>query len=69
MTTEDKGLERYYKDWPLIALVLAFIALLAAFFKGDLDYPIGWLLLPALIYIRIQNIRKSSSKPTDRGAT
>jgi len=66
MAPDSNTLELYFKDWPLVGLIVLFIAVLIAFFKGAVDYPIGWLLLLVLIYVRIQHIRKNLSKPPDQ---
>ena len=45
-------------DWILIMLIVLFIATLAAFYAGMLPYPIGWLVLAALIVLRVNQIRR-----------
>ncbi|MGA7877441.1 MAG: hypothetical protein WCA08_17405 [Desulfoferrobacter sp.] len=56
-------LKRYLSDLPLIVLVILFAGVVAAFINGILKYPLGWLVLIVLIYLRIAHIqRKKGNK-------
>lgn len=55
-------IKEYLSDPLLIFLVLLLVVVLIVSFKGILSYPVGWLVLTMLIYLRIIHIRKRKRK-------
>lgn len=58
-------IKRYLGDLPLIVLVVLFAGVIAAFVTGILRYPLGWLVLAVLIYLRIAHIRRQKKGNKD----
>ncbi|MCK8602096.1 hypothetical protein [Desulfoferrobacter suflitae] len=52
------AVKKYLSDFPLIVLVVLFAGVVAAFMRGVIAYPLGWLVVAALIYLRIVKIRR-----------
>ena len=60
--TDLNRIKEYLSDPPLIILMLLLVFVLIIFFKGILSYPLGWLVLAMLIYLRIAHIRKRKGR-------
>jgi hypothetical protein len=60
--SDANGSKDYLTDPPLIFLILLLVAVLVLFFRGVVDYPLGWLVIMALIFLRINHIRKTKRK-------
>lgn len=58
-------IKRYIGDLPLIVLLVSFAGVIAAFVTGILRYPLGWLVLAVLIYLRIAHIRRQKKGNKD----
>jgi len=58
-------MKRYLRDLPLIVLVILFVGVVAAFVSGILKYPLGWLVLIVLIYLRIAHIQRQKKGNKD----
>ncbi len=58
-------IKSYLGDWPLVVLVILFAGVVAAFVTGMLRYPLGWLVLIVLIYLRIAHLRRQKKGNKD----
>lgn len=45
-------------DWISLLLAVLLIATLAAYFMGVTPYPLGWMVLGLLLYLRLNHLRQ-----------
>ena len=55
-------MKKYFGDLPLLIMIILLAGVSAAFIYGVVAYPLGWLVLVVLIYLRIAKIRRKQAQ-------